>query len=38
LRSKLVAEIQAVAFATPVIQFVNGLPRWEGKSKRVVIK
>lgn len=38
LRRKLAAEIAAVTFVHAEIQFVNGLPRWEGKSKRVVIK
>jgi len=38
LRKKIAADIQAVAFVHADIQFVNGLPRWEGKSKRVVLK
>ncbi|BCU69629.1 phenylacetate--CoA ligase family protein [Stygiolobus caldivivus] len=38
LRRKIATEVQAVAFVHADIQFVNGLPRWEGKSKRVVVK
>ena len=38
LRKKIAADIQSVAFVHADIQFVNGLPRWEGKSKRVVLK
>lgn len=40
LREKLIEEIRTVAFVTPEIEFVNvgTLPRFEGKSKRVIIK
>ncbi|MCY0858855.1 MAG: phenylacetate--CoA ligase [Sulfolobaceae archaeon] len=40
LREKLIEEIRAVAFVTPEIEFVNRgeLPRFEGKSRRVIIK
>ncbi|QGR19863.1 hypothetical protein [Stygiolobus azoricus] len=34
----IAADIQAVAFVHADIRFVKGLPRWEGKSKRVAIK
>lgn len=40
LKKKLIAEIQNVTFVTPEIEFVQlgSLPRFEGKSKRVIIK
>ncbi|BDC19485.1 phenylacetate--CoA ligase [Acidianus sp. HS-5] len=38
LRKKIAADIEAVTFVHVNIQFVSGLPRWEGKSKRVVVK
>ncbi|BDB99276.1 phenylacetate--CoA ligase family protein [Saccharolobus caldissimus] len=40
LREKLIEEIRTVAFVTPEIEFVNvgTLPRFEGKSRRVIIK
>ncbi|TRM78756.1 phenylacetate--CoA ligase [Sulfolobus sp. A20-N-F8] len=40
LREKLIEEIRTVAFVTPEVEFVSRgeLPRFEGKSKRVVIK
>ena len=38
LRRKIATEVQAVAFVHADIQFVNELPRWEGKSKRVIMK
>ncbi|WP_338604267.1 phenylacetate--CoA ligase [Sulfolobus tengchongensis] len=40
LREKLIEEIRTVAFVTPEVEFVDvgTLPRFEGKSKRVVIK
>ena len=38
LKRKLVEEIRAISFVTPEIEFVNvgTLPRYEGKSKRVI--
>jgi len=40
LVEKLIEEIRTVAFVTPEVEFVSlgTLPRFEGKSKRVVIK
>lgn len=40
LKRKLIAEIQEVAFVTPEVEFVQlgSLPRFEGKSKRVIFK
>ncbi|AAK42748.1 CoA-ligase / coenzyme F390 synthetase, putative [Saccharolobus solfataricus P2] len=40
LAEKLIEEIRTVAFVTPEVEFVSlgTLPRFEGKSKRVVIK
>lgn len=40
LREKLIEEIRTVAFVMPEIEFVNvgTLPRFEGKSKRVIIR
>ncbi|MEM4041905.1 MAG: phenylacetate--CoA ligase [Saccharolobus sp.] len=40
LREKLIEEIKTVAFVSPEIEFVDlgTLPRFEGKSKRVIIK
>lgn len=39
LKHKIVEEIRTVAFVTPEIEFikVGSLPRFEGKSKRVII-
>ena len=40
LREKLIEEIKTVTFVSPEIEFVDlgTLPRFEGKSKRVIIK
>ncbi|WP_048100565.1 phenylacetate--CoA ligase family protein [Candidatus Acidianus copahuensis] len=40
LKKKIASEVQGVAFVTPEVEFVQlgSLPRYEGKSKRVIIK